>query len=168
MAEELDAIGVTNPPEVKVMVLLMSLPESYEFLVTSLESLESIDPNKLTWEVVATRLRNEELVKKEKFGSFELLTKTALVLAQKGSKFRVSRDKSRDICNYCKEVGHWARECKKKIVDSKKRGEKNNIIEARNEVISKETFVSSLSISCGSTMWYIDSSAFAHLSHERI
>ncbi len=47
MAEELDAIGTTIPPKVKIMVLLMSLPESYEFLITSLESLESIDPEKL-------------------------------------------------------------------------------------------------------------------------
>jgi hypothetical protein len=46
MAEELDVIGTTIPPKVKIMVLLMNLFESYEFLVTSLESLESIDPKK--------------------------------------------------------------------------------------------------------------------------
>ncbi len=33
--------------------MLMSLPKSYEFLFMSLESLESIDPNKLTWEVAS-------------------------------------------------------------------------------------------------------------------
>jgi hypothetical protein len=47
MAKELDATRATIPPKVKIVVLLMSLPESYEFLVTSLESLESIDPKKL-------------------------------------------------------------------------------------------------------------------------
>jgi len=47
MAKELDVIGTTIPPKVKIMVLLMNLFESYEFLVTSLESLESIDPKKL-------------------------------------------------------------------------------------------------------------------------
>jgi hypothetical protein len=41
------------------MVLLMSLQKNYEFLITFLESLESIDPKKLAWEVVATRLLNE-------------------------------------------------------------------------------------------------------------
>jgi hypothetical protein len=29
-------------------MFLMSLPQSYEYLVTSLESLESFDPKKLT------------------------------------------------------------------------------------------------------------------------
>jgi len=47
MAKELDATRATIPPKVKIVVLLMSLPKSYEFLVTSLESLESIDPKKL-------------------------------------------------------------------------------------------------------------------------
>jgi hypothetical protein len=47
MAKRLDATGTTIPLKVKIMVLLMSLPESYEFFVTSLESLKSIDPKKL-------------------------------------------------------------------------------------------------------------------------
>lgn len=37
MVEECNAIGAKVPPEVKVMVLLMSLPNSYKLLVTSYE-----------------------------------------------------------------------------------------------------------------------------------
>jgi len=109
----------------------MSLPKSCEFLVIFLESLGSINLKKLTWEVVTTRLLNEELMRKEKFGSFKLSTEIAFILAQKGSKSKVSRGKSKDICNYRKEIGHWARECKKKRADSKKRGKQDNIFEAR-------------------------------------
>jgi hypothetical protein len=47
MAKKLDAIGTPVLAEVKVMVMLMSLPESYQFLLTSLESLEFINPKKL-------------------------------------------------------------------------------------------------------------------------
>ncbi len=48
MVKELDATRTTIPPKVKIMNLLMSLPKSYESLVTSfLESLKSIDPKKL-------------------------------------------------------------------------------------------------------------------------
>jgi hypothetical protein len=47
MAKELDAIGATILPEVKVMVFLMNIPESYEFIVIFLESLESINPKNL-------------------------------------------------------------------------------------------------------------------------
>jgi hypothetical protein len=94
MAEELDAIGATVPTEVKVMVLLMRLPESHEVLATSLESLESIDPNKLTWEVVASRLLNEELMRREKVGLFESSTETALIFAQKKFESKGSKDKT--------------------------------------------------------------------------
>jgi len=47
-SKEVDVIGIVIPKEVKVMVFLMSLPQSYEYLVTFLESLESFDPKKLT------------------------------------------------------------------------------------------------------------------------
>jgi hypothetical protein len=59
MVEKIDAIETIVLVEVKVMVLLMSLQKNCEFLITSLESPESIDPKKLAWEVVATRLLNE-------------------------------------------------------------------------------------------------------------
>jgi hypothetical protein len=69
-------------------------------------------------------------MKKKKSKSFESLVKTTFMLIQKGSKFRVGRKMLIDICNYCKEVGHWAKECEKKKVDSKKRREQYNIVEA--------------------------------------
>jgi hypothetical protein len=75
MAKELVAIGAPIPIEVKVMVMLMNLPESYQFLVTSLESLNSIVPKKLTWVVVTTRLLNEELMRKETLGPLSHLQK---------------------------------------------------------------------------------------------
>jgi hypothetical protein len=59
MVEELDAIGSKVPPKVKVLIFLMSLPNNYQLLVMSLESYES---TKLIWEVVITRLLNEEFM----------------------------------------------------------------------------------------------------------
>ncbi len=105
-------------------------------------------------------------MRKEKYGSSELSIETTHILVQKGSESRVNRNKSRNICNYCKEVRHWARECKKKRTDSKRKGKQNNVVEAGNEVINEEAFMSSLYVSCGSIVWYVDSSASAHLSHE--
>jgi hypothetical protein len=100
MAEKLDAIGALILAEVKVMVMLMSLPESYQFLIMSLESLESINPKKITWAVVATMLLNEKLMKKEKYGSIESSTKTILMLTQKKYESRSgTRDKSNDVYN---------------------------------------------------------------------
>ncbi len=59
MVEELNAIGSKVPPKVKVLIFLMSLPNNYQLLVMSLESYES---TKLIWEVVITRLLNEEFM----------------------------------------------------------------------------------------------------------
>jgi len=63
MAKELEAIESRVPFEVKVMVFLLSLLDSYKFLVMSLQSYES---TKLTWEVVITRLFNQKLMRKER------------------------------------------------------------------------------------------------------
>jgi len=87
MVEEIDAIGTIVLVKVKVTMLLMSLPKIYEFLITSLESLESIDPKKLDWEVVATRLLNE--MEKNNVGPFESSTKTSFILAQNKLNLRV-------------------------------------------------------------------------------
>jgi hypothetical protein len=67
------------PLKVKAMILLMSLLDSYKFLVISLRFLESIDFENLTWEVIATML-NVELMKKSKFGSFKLFIEFAFML----------------------------------------------------------------------------------------
>ncbi len=78
MVEKLDVIGTTILPKVKIIVLLMNLFESYEFLVTSLESLESIDPKKLgRSQQLGCWMRNWW---EKKLRSFESLIKTTLVL----------------------------------------------------------------------------------------
>jgi hypothetical protein len=63
MAEELEAIQVKVPLEVKVMVILLSLPNSYKFLGMSLEFYKSM---KLTWEDVTTKFLNKELMEKKR------------------------------------------------------------------------------------------------------
>jgi hypothetical protein len=63
MVEELDGIGVTILHKIKVMVLLMSLPKSYQYLITTLETLK---PKDCTWDDVSSRLFNEELMHKKK------------------------------------------------------------------------------------------------------
>ncbi len=113
IVKELDVIGATIPEEVKVMVFLMALPQSYEYLVTFLESLESFDLKKLTWEAIATRLLNEKLMRKEKNVSLEIMSIDTTLLFEKTSTQRC-KDKSEDVCNYCKQKRHWARKCKKK------------------------------------------------------
>jgi len=51
MVEELDAIRVAILDKIKVMVLLMSLPKSYQYLITTLETLK---PKDCIWDDVTT------------------------------------------------------------------------------------------------------------------
>ncbi len=163
--KELHVIKATIPEKVKIMMLLMSLPQSYEYLVTFLESLESFNLKKLTQEVVTTRLLNEELMKKEKNKSLEIMFVKTMLLSKKSSTQRY-KDKSEDVCNYCKQKRHWARECKKKKNEYVKRKIKQkNIVESSDQ--DDEAFVCALVISCETNVWNVDSRAFSHLSHCR-
>ncbi len=62
------------------------------------------------------------------------------MLAQKKFESKSGRDKTKDVCNYYKEVGDWARESKKIKVDLKKKSEQNNNVETSDVVIG-EAFI---------------------------
>ncbi len=97
-----DVIIIAIPKEGNVIMFLMSLHESYEYLVTSLESLESFDPKKLTWETIVTKLLNEKLMRKEKNKSLETMFSIEVTLLFKKSYSQRCKYKSEDLCNYCK------------------------------------------------------------------
>lgn len=63
VADELETIRGVVPDEVKVMVLLISLSDIYQNLITT---LRKIQPTNWTWDVVNMRLLNEELMNWEK------------------------------------------------------------------------------------------------------
>jgi len=108
MANELEAIEATILDEVKMMVLLKSLPNNYQNLITTLETLRLID---WTWDV-STRLLNEELMKREK-GESQEGEKVAILMTRRSNSW-CGKDWSKDIYNYYKEQGHWAKDCKNK------------------------------------------------------
>jgi len=62
MVDELNAIDVVVFDEVKVMVLLISLLETYQNLITTLENYRL---GNWMWDMVSTRLLNEKLMRRE-------------------------------------------------------------------------------------------------------
>ncbi len=62
------------------------------------------------------------------------------MLAQKKFESKSGRDKTKDVCNYYKEVGDQVRESKKIKVDLKKKSEQNNNVETSDVVIG-EAFI---------------------------
>ncbi len=59
------------------------------------------------------------------------------MLLQKKFESKSGRDKTKDVCNYYKEVGDWARENKKIKFDLKKKSEQNNDFETSDVVIGE-------------------------------
>jgi hypothetical protein len=82
---------------------------------------------------MSTRLFNEKLMRKEKGESSQTIETTLLAQKYFESK-RSMRDKNKNICNYCKKVDHWAKDCKKKKFDAmhKQKTKEGNVID--NEV----------------------------------
>ncbi len=170
MVEERNAIGAKVPHKVKVMVPLMSLPNSYKLLVTSYEIYRS---TRLTWEVVIIRLLNEELMRRENGDNFSASDIALVHTSHKsvGSK-KIARNKLQDICNYCKKKGHWVRNCTKIKVDEKSKffDKKVNIKKTKhgNNVIDhNEAFVVITLSMFSDDAWYMDSSASIHLFHRK-
>jgi hypothetical protein len=86
------------------MVLLMSLPPSFDNLVTSLESMSTKD---VDLQFIVTRLFHKLSKRKESESS----EATAFI-----NKTHKSNEK---LCFYCKKPGHFMRNCLKKKNDEK-------------------------------------------------
>uniref|UniRef100_A0AAV1T0R4 Retrovirus-related Pol polyprotein from transposon TNT 1-94-like beta-barrel domain-containing protein n=1 Tax=Peronospora matthiolae TaxID=2874970 RepID=A0AAV1T0R4_9STRA len=67
LAEQLDAVGAPVSEDDLVITLLSSLSESYQFLITALESRS----DSLTWDLVTSRLMHEDLKRKEQGGGVD-------------------------------------------------------------------------------------------------
>lgn len=101
------------------MILLVSLPQSYENFV----QLFIVGKDIVTLEEVRSSLHSRELRRKASGASTE---DQAAGLTASGGKGHGSGKKKKekkpfskgpqpdDVCNYCKEKGHWKNECPKK------------------------------------------------------
>ena len=126
IAERLESVG--NPVEENdlAMILITSLPESYNNLVTALETLK---PDQLTWSYVRDRVLSEyerrkgEMKSKSKNLDDALFTHDggsgSSYLKKGGGKFKGSSQqqpqKKRFKCHYCHEKGHFIKDCKKRL-----------------------------------------------------
>ncbi len=128
------------------MVLLMSLPPSFDNLVTSLESMSTKD---VDLQFIVARLLHE-VSKRKECKSFET---TALV-----NKTHKSNEK---LCFYCKKSVHFVRNCLKK---------KNDENEKANQACEdhQQMFVAALSANDHSMYdWIVDFGAMQHMTFEQ-
>ena len=98
--DELAVVAEAVADEDKVICLLAGLPDSYDVLVTTLESASDAVPN---MEIVIERLLREEQKLKDKGKTSD----SAMLLTRDQLK------KKSFTCHYCKKPGHFKKDCRK-------------------------------------------------------
>ena len=117
LAERLEALGDPVTEKDLVMTLMTSLSETYNNLITTLETVKE---DELTWEYVRDRVLSEHGRRcDEKEKKKNDYVHGALYTAGKTESDRL-------ICNYCKEEGHFKRDCQK-LLEKKNLGGRREV-----------------------------------------
>ena len=150
LSEHLEAIG--DPIEEKDLVILLisSLPDDYNYLITA---LETIAEDNLTWDYVRDRLIHESEKKKPA---------EAENSADAFFTSKPPNNKKSGKCHYCKKPGHFARDCFKKKNDQK--NESANLV--NDDHNADELALKSSVTDINGDEWWIDSGATSHMTSD--
>lgn len=168
---ELRNIEVKVEDEDAALILLVSLPSSYENFVQSF----IVGRDTVSLEEVRASLHSRELRHKATGTITENQAAGLVVSGGKGhgksgkKKFNKNKQVSRgpkpdDICNYCKEKGHWKNECPKK----KQEKQQPSAAVAEDDHNSEQDLVLTANEQTHHTdVWVLDSGASFHICPKR-
>ncbi|KAG6619088.1 Copia proteinlike [Phytophthora cinnamomi] len=135
LAEQLDAVGAPVSEDDLVITLLGSLSESYQFLITALESRA----DSLSWELVTSRLQHEDMKRKEQGGGVDGAAHDqgqAFMTSDNGKrKGRQATANKASACHYCGEQGHWIAKCPVRIRENaeRQRPQRANVAQSEDD-----------------------------------
>ena len=164
LSDHLEAVGDPIVEKDLLIILISSLTEEYNHLITALETLAE---DRLTLSYVRDRVIHE--YEKLHNGSDGTMNpsklENALFTRRNESK---STDSIGKKCFCCQKEGHFARKCYKTKADRKlkQKGESANTIELEAE--SEEFALTTVDRQCTSDEWWIDSGVSQHMSNDRI
>ncbi|KAE8669591.1 hypothetical protein F3Y22_tig00112230pilonHSYRG00138 [Hibiscus syriacus] len=177
IVSDLARLDVKIEDEDRAMILLCSLPSSYEHMVTTLTyGKETINVEEITAALLAHNQRKQNAGESSQADS--LYVKGNRDRGRKpekaGSGKRNSRSKSRDKktihCYKCKEAGHMKRDCPKlkKQTDEKRDGSSKsvNVVEDDNSDCSEGDMLS-ISTTQLTDAWILDSGCSYHIMPNR-
>ena len=153
---ELAVIDAAVSDEDKVVHLLASLPDSYDVLVTALESGSENIP---ALEVVTERLLREEQKLKGKEASDDCLVA--------GSKHGAG--KKTFTCHYCGKPGHYKRDCRKwaksqaKVGGAKQPGQQPG----KRDLNPDAMLIGQALAAKSGNEWLVDSGATSHMTNNK-
>ena len=116
LAEQLKAVGAPVCEDDLVITLLGRLGDSYQFLITALESRSDT----LNWELVTSRLLHEEMKRKEHGGGVDGATKGQAFMTRDNQR-KGRPVKKNGACHNCGKMGHWIAECTSRTHDNAER-----------------------------------------------
>ncbi|KAG6615844.1 gag-pol polyprotein [Phytophthora cinnamomi] len=150
LAEQLDAVGAPVSEDDLVITLLGSLSESYQFLITVLESRA----DSLSWELVTARLLHEDMKRKEQGGGVDGAAHG------QGQAFMTSDNGKR----------HWIAKCPVRIRENAERQRPQRANVAQSEDDSGD-FLFSVGGGSNTTksneVWLVDSGATQHMTSSK-
>ena len=169
LSEHLDAVGDPIQEKDLVIILISSLPEEYNHLITA---LETIAEERLSWDYVRDRViyEYEKLnCDVEANAKREMKVEDAFLTDKVQNQRKFSKPKGFK-CFYCHKKGHFAKDCYKKKADANKQGQelanKADCIENKNTEYSEIALtVNDNSALCKE--WWIDSGASRHMTPKK-
>ncbi|CEG41910.1 gag-pol polyprotein [Plasmopara halstedii] len=159
IAEQLEAVGAPVSKNDLVITLLESLSETYQFLITALESRADT----LTWEVVTSRLLHEDIKRKEQGGDGAAPEQAFMM---KDAKRKGRPAKKTGACHNCGKQGHWIAECPSRVQNDtdRYRLQRANITQFEDS----NNYLFSIGGSSDSVkandVWLVDSGATQHMT----
>ena len=179
LSEHLEAVRDAVAEKDLVIILISSLPEDYNYLITA---LETIAEENLTWDYVRDRLIHEaEKIKLTAGTEKTNACQDTLLVSDKKSEKKPA-DTKNFKCHYCKRKGHYARDCCKKKADAKKSqqqehsrnnprkesGNGNFVTNCDENKEESEVTASEIALVSdgepGNNNWWIDSGASQHMT----
>lgn len=152
--DRLQCAGQDLGSSLKIAMVLRSLPDSFDVLVTALETRKDED---LTMEVVKQKLLDEWQRRSERavnhgYGNGESVLKSVVKGQEK-------------VCYHCQKPGHFRRNCR--LLRKQQNSENRSAAEA-NQAMDRENPVCFAVRKClRQGCWFIDSGCSSHMTNDR-